>query len=105
MKPMVRLSLCLLIALALAACVAGSPESASSASGNWILQFLLGLWHGIIAPFMLLGELINRFLPHLLPWKVKMYEVKASGVAYDAGFYLGLGGGGPIAFRTWRRRR
>src|SRR5579871_1763155 len=84
------------LGLALAACVAGSPESAASASGNWIVQFLLGLWHGIIAPFMLIGELINHFLPHLLPWKVAMYETKASGVAYDAGFYLGLGGGGPI---------
>jgi hypothetical protein len=65
-------------------------------------QFLLGLWHGIIGPVTLIGEIINRLFPHALPWQVHFYETKATGVAYDVGFYLGLAGGPSFAFgRRW----
>jgi hypothetical protein len=89
--------------LALGACAAGSGDSAHAASGGMLSQFLLGLWHGIIGPFTLIGEVINRFLPNLLPWRVHLYETKAAGVAYDVGFYFGLAGGPSFAFgRRWR---
>jgi hypothetical protein len=89
--------------LALSACVAGSGESGQAASGGMLSQFLLGFWHGVIGPLTLIGEVINRFFPHLLPWKVHLYETKATGVAYDVGFYLGLAGGPSFAFgRRWR---
>jgi hypothetical protein len=91
-------------ALALAACVAGSGESAQAAGGGLLSQFLLGLWHGIIAPITLIIELINRFAPHLLPWKAHLYETKAAGIAYDVGFYLGVAGGPPLAWSRWPRR-
>lgn len=92
-----------LAGLALAACVAGSAESGQSASGGMIAQFLLGLWHGIIGPVMLIGEIVGRFAPHLLPWKLHFYETRATGAAYDLGFYLGLAGGPPFAWSRWRR--
>ena len=88
--------------LALAACVAGSPDAAHAAAGGWVSQFFLGLWHGLIGPVTLIVEVINRFAPHLLPWKTHLYETGASGVAYDAGFYFGLAGS-PVVI--WSRRR
>jgi hypothetical protein len=94
-----------IVLLALGACVAGSAESQHAAAGGWIAQLLLGFWHGLIAPLMLIGEVINRLAPHLLPWSVRFYETKASGVAYDVGFYVGLVGSPLIiGSRRWRRR-
>jgi hypothetical protein len=89
------------ILLLLGACVAGSGDSAHAADGGMIAQFLLGLWHGLIGPFTLILELVNRFAPHLLPWKAHLYETKAAGVAYDLGFYIGLAGS-PVVI--WSRR-
>lgn len=89
--------------LTLAACTAGSAEAQHAASGGLLLQFLLGVWHGIIAPFTLIGEVLNDFVPHLLPWPIHFYETKGTGVPYDVGFYLGLVGS-PLAIgRRWRR--
>jgi hypothetical protein len=93
-----------LATVALAACVAGSGESGHTASGGLIAQLLLGFWHGIIAPITLIGEIINHFAPHVLPWTVHMYETRAAGLAYDAGFYLGLAGGPSIFWTRWSRR-
>jgi hypothetical protein len=98
-----KVAAAVLAVLALSACVAGSGESAHAASGGLLSQFLLGLWHGVIGPFTLIGEIINRFFPHVLPWQMHLYETKAKGVAYDLGFYLGLAGGPSFAFgRRWR---
>jgi hypothetical protein len=88
--------------LALGACVAGSGDSAHAASGGFLAQFFLGLWHGFIGPLTLIVEVINRFAPHLLPWTAHLYEGKAQGAAYDVGFYLGLAGS-PVL--VWSRRR
>lgn len=97
-RPTLRLGAALvLVALGLSACVAGSGESANAASGGMLSQFLLGLWHGIIGPVTLIIEIVNRFFPHLLPWKAHLYETKAAGLAYDVGFYLGLAGGPSFA--------
>jgi len=89
--------------LTLTACTAGSAEAQHAASGGLLGQFLLGLWHGVIAPFTLIGEILNYFVPHLLPWNVHVYEAKAAGAPYDFGFYLGLVGS-PLAIGSrWRR--
>jgi hypothetical protein len=93
-----------ILVLALAACVAGSGESAHAASGGMLSQFLLGFWHGLIGPLMLIAEVINRLQPHLLPWTVHFYETKATGAAYDVGFYLGLVGSPVLAGSRWRSR-
>jgi hypothetical protein len=87
--------------LGLGACVAGSTESAHAASGGLLSEFLLGLWHGLIGPLTLIGEVVNRLAPHLLPWQVHLYETKAASAVYDVGFYLGLAGSPVI---VWSRR-
>jgi len=89
--------------LALSACVAGSAESHHAAAGGLIPQLLLGFWHGIIGPFMLIVEVINHFAPHALPWQVHMYETAGTGWAYDVGFYFGLIGGPGVIVGRWRR--
>ena len=105
MKRSVYFTVALIAILALTACAAGSAESQHAASGGLVSQFLLGIWHGVIAPVTLIVEVINRFSPHLLPWTVRLYEAKGTGVAYDVGFYLGLAGS-PIVIRTgWSSRR
>ncbi len=89
--------------LTLAACTAGSAEAQHTASQGPLWQFILGVWHGVIAPFTLIAEVLNAFLPHLLPWSVHFYEPKGTGVLYDVGFYFGLVGS-PLAIgRSWRR--
>jgi len=88
----------------LSACVAGSGESAHAAAGGGVSQILLGFWHGILAPLTLLGEIVNHFAPHLLPWKVGFYETKAAGAGYDFGFFLGLAGGPSFLGSRWSRR-
>ena len=90
--------------LALAACAAGSGESAHAASGGLLAQLLLGFWHGLIAPVMLIVEVIDKFAPHLLPWSVRFYEARGTGVVYDIGFYFGLVGSPLLAHNGWRRR-
>ena len=104
MKRSIKLAGALALVLAVAACAAGSAESAHAASGGWLSQGLLGFWHGLIAPVMLIVEVVNHFAPHALPWSVRFYESKGTGVIYDVGFYLGLAGS-PVALVGWSRRR
>src|ERR1700761_1249478 len=89
------------LVLSLAACAAGSGESQHAASGGIIAQLLLGFWHGLIAPVMLIVEVIDKFAPHLLPWSVRIYEARGTGVIYDVGFYFGLVGSPLIAHTSW----
>lgn len=89
--------------LALCACAAGSAESVHAASGGDLSQFFLGVWHGLIAPVMLVIEVIDRVAPHVLPWSVRMYEARDTGVLYDVGFYLGLAGSPVIFVSRWSR--
>ena len=95
----------LVLVLALGACAAGSAESARAASSGDLSQFLLGIWHGIIAPVTLILEVINRLAPHALPWTAHFYEAKATGVVYDIGFYIGLAGSPVAILSGWSRRR
>jgi hypothetical protein len=105
MKRSVKVTGAFVLLLVLAACAAGSAESAHAASGGDLSQFLLGVWHGVIAPVMLIIEVVDRLAPHALPWTVRMYEPKGTGVAYDVGFYLGLAGSPVIVVSGWSRRR
>jgi hypothetical protein len=93
------------LALTLAACAAGSAESQHAASGGFLSQLLLGFWHGLIAPLMLIVEVINGIFPHVLPWTVRFYEPRGTGVVYDVGFYFGLISSPLLAHRGWSRRR
>lgn len=87
------------------ACAAGGVESGGAAHGTWLSLFLLGIWHGIIAPVTLLVEIGHRLWPHTIPWAIRLYETRADSVVYDVGFFLGLGGGPTLAWRGRRWRR
>ncbi|QUD89881.1 hypothetical protein [Phenylobacterium montanum] len=102
MKSAARATAAVVLLLALAACVAGSSDSAHAADSGFLAQFFLGFWHGLIGPVTMVVEIVGRFFPHLLPWKAHLYETKAAGVAYDFGFYIGLVGSPVI---IWSRRR
>ena len=99
-----KVALALAALLALGACAAGSGESAHAADGGPIAVLALGFWHGLIAPVMLIVELINKFAPHVLPWQVHVYETRAAGALYDLGFYIGLVGGPGALWGGWSRR-
>jgi hypothetical protein len=105
MKRPVKVLGALAVVLALSACAAGSAESSHAAAGGDLSQFFLGVWHGLIGPVMLIIEVINRLAPHTLPWTVRFFESKGTGVAYDVGFYLGLAGSPLALFSGWSRRR
>ncbi len=79
MKSLVR-GLLLLCAIAmLTACAARATGSTSDMGPG----FILGLWHGLIAPV--------AFLVHLFVSNVAVYAVPNSGGWYDFGFLLGIG--------------
>ncbi len=94
-----------LMVLALAACAAGSQESAQAAQGGPVAEALLGFWHGIIAPITLIGEIIETVSPGTLPWSFHFYEARQTGVLYDVGFYVGLAAGPSILWSGASRRR
>jgi len=99
MRNAVRIAGAVGVCLALGACVAGGVESAHAATGGDVSQLVLGFWHGLIAPVTLIVEIINRFVPHALPWQPHMYEKTGTGVIYDVGFWVGLASGPSILVR------
>jgi hypothetical protein len=94
----------LLVCTGMAACAAGSAESANAAQGGTLAEIILGFWHGIIAPITLVGEIINNLAPNALPWTFRMYETQSTGMLYDIGFFVGVFGG-PSAVLTGTSRR
>ena len=104
MRSGLKIAGALAFVLLLAACVAGSAESHHAAAGGWISQLFLGLWHGILAPFMLIVSVVNAVRPRTLPWTVHMYETAGTGIAYDVGFYFGVLGGPGAVLGGWSRR-
>lgn len=85
-------------------CIPGSDESAHAASQGLLSTFLLGVWHGALAPLTLLGEVVNRLAPRALPWTFRFYETRAASAPYDLGFFLGLASG-PLVVVTRRPTR
>jgi len=104
MRAALKIGGALLLVLVLAACVAGSEESHRAAAGGALSQLLLGFWHGIIGPFMIIVEVVNAIRPHTRPWTVHFYETSGTGIAYDIGFYFGLIGGPGAIIGRWARR-
>jgi hypothetical protein len=102
-KPIVKIACAAILLSVLCACTAGSADARHMAESGPLSQFLLGLWHGVIAPIALIIEVVNRFIPHGVPWAVHMFE-KDGGVFYDVGFYLGIAGGPSVVVVNARRR-
>ena len=79
-----------LLIVGLSGC-AHQPSGAVSPSAP---GFLLGLWHGLIAPISLVGSFFADY---------RMYAFPNSGVLYDLGFLLGTsawGGAGVYSARS-----
>jgi hypothetical protein len=85
--------------------MAGSAEAQHAVQGGALPQIVLGFWHGIIAPFTLIGAVINQLAPTLLPWRFQFFETSGAGLLYDIGFYFGIAIGPPILATGWLRRR
>lgn len=65
------------------ALLAGGPNSRYALKDAKPAGFLVGIWHGIIAPVTFIIGLFNP--------NVRMYEVHNNGGWYDFGFLLGVG--------------
>jgi hypothetical protein len=90
--------LALLFVTILAGCAAGQNVSKGTANDhNVVAGFWLGLWHGFIAPFVLVASLFKSTLT--------IYEIHNNGAWYNFGYLFGLacffGGSGN---RTARRK-
>jgi hypothetical protein len=92
------LVLVLLLVNILAGCAPGHNQFKGTGSEHDVVAgFWLGLWHGFIAPFVLVASLIKSNL--------NIYEIHNNGAWYNFGYLFGLacffGGGGN---RTARRK-
>jgi hypothetical protein len=83
----------ILLAVTLVACTATQTPGASMSGTP---GFLLGLWHGVIAPI--------TFIVSLFTDAVRVYAVPNLGRWYDFGFMLGIGGFSGGLFAGSRRR-
>ena len=94
-------SFAILLALLLAACAPGSnvevntpattiklttpspnPQLNEPDADGQVAGLAQGLWHGIIAPVMLVGSFFNE--------NMQIYEVHNNGVEYNVGFMIGV---------------
>jgi hypothetical protein len=93
-----------LLLLGLCACAAGSNDAQQASQAGGLSVFVLGFWHGLIAPLTLLVEVINEFATGALPWSPRMYQ-EGAGVVYDIGFFIGIIAGPSILWTGSLRRR
>jgi hypothetical protein len=93
------------LAMTLVACAAGSADAEHAAHAGVLSTFVLGFWHGLIAPATLVVEVINQFAARgALPWSPHFYQ-EGAGVVYDVGFFIGVIAGPSILWSgSWRRR-
>lgn len=96
---------CIILLLAIAGCAAGTEESHRAVQSGVLPELLLGFWHGLIAPFTLVGEIVDKLAPNALPWNFRFYESRDTDVLYDVGFFIGLFGGPSVLWTGSTRRR
>jgi len=85
-KSILKIAILTLIIIVLTGCTFAG-DSSSLASGT--PGFLMGIWHGIVAPYTLI---VRFFLD------IKMYAIPNSGIGYDLGFLLGIIGAIPLGW-------
>ena len=68
----------LLSLLILTGCMAGTGSNTPDNKAG----FLMGIWHGWIAPFSLITSLFNE--------NVSIYEINNNGFWYELGFYMAI---------------
>lgn len=59
-----------------------NPELNTPDAAGRVAGILLGLWHGIIAPVMLIGSFFNP--------EMQIYEVHNNGAEYNLGYLFGV---------------
>ena len=96
MKPFLTLLVLVLLLLSiLAGCAPGPNQSKGTASEHdGVAGFWLGLWQGLIAPFVFVASLFKS--------DISIYEVHNNGGWYNLGYLFGLAclfGGGNRAAR------
>jgi hypothetical protein len=92
-----RIAGILAIAALVASCAATQSPAGIARAGPAAPGFLLGLWHGLIAP---IAFLVSLFSEH-----IRIYAVPNAGRWYDFGFMLGIGGFSGGLFAGSRARR
>jgi hypothetical protein len=76
-----RLTVVVPLALVLTAC---AHQPSPDVIGYDVPGFWVGLWHGFIAPFSLIGSFFDS--------SIRAYAFPNSGWWYDLGYVLGIGG-------------
>ncbi len=83
---MPKIAIIVIATLVLSGCTfAGDSSSLTSGTPG----FLMGIWHGIVAPYSLI---VRLFLD------IKMYAIPNSGILYDLGFLIGIVGAIPLGW-------
>jgi len=83
-KKLFYISLLLIVITLFTACLAGPNTAADIPSSEGELAgFIMGLWHGVIAPV--------SFFISLFTENIHMYEIHNNGGWYDFGFVIGAG--------------
>jgi hypothetical protein len=59
-----------------------NPELNKPDESGQVAGLILGLWHGIIAPVMLVGSFFNPLM--------QIYEVHNNGLEYNIGYLVGV---------------
>jgi hypothetical protein len=59
-----------------------NPERDKPDEEGQVAGLVSGLWHGIIAPVMLIGSFFNPI--------IEIYEVHNNGIEYNIGFLIGV---------------
>ena len=87
MKHISKITALTLLAVVLLSGCTFAGDSSTFSSGT--PGFLMGIWHGITAPYTLV---VRFFLD------IKMYAIPNSGLTYDIGFLLGIIGAIPLGW-------
>jgi hypothetical protein len=87
----------IIVAIGIVVSSCASSIDVSNCLPDKVYGFWNGIWHGMIAPFVWIGNLFGN--------DNAIYAINNNGNWYDFGFLLGLGGGGGGASSATRRRR
>jgi hypothetical protein len=94
MKGFVAVVGAMLIVALLSSCLPGDGRNSAEKPAN----FLMGIWHGWIAPLSVIVGIFNK--------SIRVYEPNNTGWWYDFGFYMAIvsGFGGLALSRRTRRK-
>ncbi|MBN2306437.1 hypothetical protein JXD20_00455 [Candidatus Peregrinibacteria bacterium] len=81
-----QITLLIALSLVLTGCTFAGDHSALTQDTP---GFLMGIWHGVVAPYTLI---VRFFLD------IQMYAIPNTGLGYDVGFLLGIIGAIPLGW-------